>query len=124
MTKYLYYFLTFSLTIGALNSCNDAKSTGPCDYTKEKFNMRVIDVSEDSENENMYIVLVDFDGNVKWANETHTMSEIRNVTTDYDFIIRNNIRNGAVYTGTVHKKVEGSGNCDEEIVDWNQKLKR
>lgn len=124
MTKQFLFISLVLSSLSFLTSCTDGASSGPCDYTEEKFNMRVINVAEDPDHEHMYIVTVDFDGNVKWAEGQHTMAEIRNVTTDVDFIINNNIREGAVYTGTMFKVVPGSGNCEDDIVDWGQKLKK
>jgi len=111
------------ILLHSLTACNTGQ-TGPCDYSEEKFNMTIVDVLEDPSQENLYIIYVDFDGNIEWANETHTLSEIRNVTTDFDFITNNHIEPGRVYTGTFYKIIEGSGNCEDSIVDWNQKLIR
>ena len=121
MLKSTSFFLLFS-TLLLTVSCDTSSSSGPCDYTEEKFSMYIVDVVEDPDNENMYIVTVDFDGNISYANSPHTLDEVRNVVTDYDFIINNNIKAGSIYKGTVHIKIEGTGNCEKEIIDWNQKL--
>jgi hypothetical protein len=112
------------ITLSTFYSCSTSSPSGPCEYVEEKFNMRVLDVIEDPNDTNLYIVPVDFDGNISYASGTHTFSEVRNVVTDYDFIVRNEIRPGSIYTGTAHIKVEGTGNCEKEIIDWNQKLKK
>ena len=122
-----FKFIAITISILQLSaSCSNSSNSGsgPCDYTEEKFNMFVVDVVEDSTQENMLIVLVDFDGNIEWANESPTLSEVRNVTTDFDFIVNNHIKPGSIYTGTIHKKVPGSGDCEEEIIDWDQKMRK
>lgn len=126
MIQKLIFTIILISTLQVFNSCSDSinSGSGPCDYTEEKFNMFVVDVLEDTTQENMFIVLVDFDGNIEWANESPTLSEVRNVTTDFDFIINNHIKPGSIYTGTIHKKVPGSGDCEDEIIDWHQKLKK
>ncbi|UTW66108.1 hypothetical protein KFE94_15855 [bacterium SCSIO 12643] len=124
MTKFSIASLFVFLSLRMLVSCGNNTNSGPCDYTQEKFNMRIIDVSEDPHDKNMYIVLVDFDGNIEYAEGTHTFAEIRDVKTDVDFVVRNHIEEGNIYTGTVHKKVEGTGNCEDQIIDWDQKLKK
>jgi len=120
----IFYSAVIIILLQSLTSCDENQNTGPCEYKEEKFNMTIIDVMEDSTQENMYIVYVDFDGNIEWAKETHTLSEIRNVTTDFDFVTTNHIEPGRVYNGTLFKKIEGSGDCDDRIVDWNQRLIR
>jgi hypothetical protein len=122
MFKNIQSIITIVALCSIIVSCATNSNTGPCDYTAEKFNMHVLDVSPDPKDENLYIILVDFDGNISYAEGSHTMSEVRNVKTDLDFVVDNNIRVGSIYTGTVHKKVEGTGNCEEEIIDWGQKL--
>ena len=120
MLKKTLYFL---VAISTFISCTDTKSSGPCDYDEQKFNMTVIEVTEDSTQENMYVVYVDFDGNIEWANELQILSEVRDVTTDFDFIVGNGIAAGNIYTGTFYKKISGSNECEDTIVDWNQKLR-
>ena len=122
MTKIIQSVFTVVTFVSIFASCSTNSNTGPCDYTAEKFNMHVLDVSPDPQDENLYIILVDFDGNISYAEGSHTMSEVRNVKTDFDFVVDNNIKVGSIYTGTVHKKVENSGDCEEEIIDWGQKL--
>jgi hypothetical protein len=122
MLKALISIPFIIISLGMITSCESGKTIKPCDYTEEKFNMTILDVQEDPEHEYMYTVLVDFDGNISYADKTHNLTEIRNVKTDYDFITNNHITVGRVYTGTVHIKVEGSGDCENEIVDWDQKL--
>lgn len=126
MIRTLIHTSLFFIALQTLSGCTNSpnSNSGPCDYSEEKFNMFIIDVIEDSTSENMYIVLVDFDGNVSLAEETTTLSEARNVTTDYDFIVNNNIKANTTYTGTVHIKVPGSGDCEDEIIDWDQKLRK
>ncbi len=125
MTKFSIASIVITfLGLGIFISCGNHSNSGPCDYTQEKFNMRVIDISEDPNDENMYIVLVDFDGNIEYADGSHTFAEIRDVKTDIDFVIRNSIKEGNIYTGTVHKKVEGTGDCEDQIIDWDQKIKK
>ena len=124
MYKLISFKAIIFIFLSSLVSCNEAPDQGPCDYTEEEFNMRVIDVSENPEEENMYIVLVDFDGNIDYAEGQHTFAEVRNVTTDFDFVINNNIKVGNIYTGTVHKRIGESTHCDEQIIDWDQKLFR
>ena len=115
----LFFVVSFSI-IG----CNDSSNQGPCDYTEHKFNMTIIDVREDSVNTELFVVLVDFDGDIDWAENTHTLTEVRNIKTTYDFVVNNNIKSGNIYSGTIHKLVPGSGNCDEKIIDWDQKLRK
>tara|TARA_R110002050_G_scaffold80768_1_gene172724 strand:- start:33336 stop:33596 length:261 start_codon:yes stop_codon:yes gene_type:complete len=86
--------------------------------------MRIIDVKQDPDDESNFIVAVDFDGNVSYADQSLTLDEVRDVQTNMDFIINNNIKVGNVYSGTAHIKVKGSGDCVEEIIDWNQKLRK
>ena len=117
--------ISFSVLVSTMLltvSCGSNTNSGPCDYTEEKFNMYIVDVAEDPAQENMYIITVDFDGNISYANSSHTLSEVRDVVTDYDFVINNHIKAGTIYKGTVHLKVEGTGDCEDEIIDWNQKL--
>ena len=111
------------LAISALFSCIGSKNSGPCDYDEQKFNMTVIEVNEDSTQENMYVVYVSFDGNIEWANGLQILSEVRNVTTDFDFIVGNGIAAGNIYTGTFFKKISGSEECENIVVDWNQKMR-
>ena len=86
MHRFLFKsLLTFTLPL-LLWSCQSQTATGPCEYTEEKFNMIIIDVIQKDDNENEFTVLVDFDGNVSYASETHTLEEIRNVKTDLDFV--------------------------------------
>jgi hypothetical protein len=117
-------FVIALVSITTLFSCSDTSNSGPCDYTQEKFNMRIIDVLEDPENENMFIVQVDFDGNVSYADQSLTLGEVRNVETNLDFVVRNNIKPGNIYSGTAHIKVEGTGECEDQIIDWDQKLRK
>ena len=124
MSKIIQSVFTVVSFISVLASCSTNSSTGPCDYTSEKFNMHVLDVSPDPADDNLYIILVDFDGNISYAEGSHTMGEVRNVKTDLDFVVNNNIRVGSIYTGTVHQKIKGTGNCEEEIIDWGQKLQQ
>jgi hypothetical protein len=124
MTKSFVSIAVLLLSLSTFISCNTESNSGPCDYTQEKFNMRIIDVSQDKNDESMYIVSVDFDGNISYAEGSHTLSEIRNVKTDLDFIVRNHIENGITYSGTVHTKTSGTGNCEDEIIDWDQKLRK
>ena len=105
-------------------SCQNNSQSGPCDYSEEKFNMTVIDVLEDSEQENHFIVLVDFDGNIRFSAETQNLEDIRDVKTNLDFIVKNNIKTGNIYRGVVHQKLEGSGDCEEEIIDWDHNFKK
>ena len=121
MLKSISNFLLVSTALITI-SCGSNTKSGPCDYTDEKFNMYIVDVAEDPNQENMYIITVDFDGAISYANSSHTLSEVRNVVTDYDFVINNHMKPGTIYTGTVHLKKEGSGDCEDEIIDWNQKL--
>lgn len=121
MIKSVLYFL---VAFGAFYSCTDAKNTGPCDYDEQKFNMTIVEVAEDTMKENMYIVYVSFDGNIEWANGLQILSEVRNVTTDFDFIVDNGIAEGNIYSGTYYKKISGSNNCEDPIVDWNQKMRK
>ncbi len=111
------------LAISSLYSCADPSSSGPCEYSEEKFKMHVVEVQPDTTQENMFIVWVDFDGNIEWANSPQKFSEVRNVATDLEFLDKNHIQPGMIYSGTFYKIVAGSGNCDEFIVDWDQKLR-
>ncbi|MFT6322916.1 MAG: hypothetical protein ACJAWO_000462 [Halieaceae bacterium] len=86
--------------------------------------MIIIDVIPKEENENDFTVWVDFDGNVKYASETQKLEDIRNVKTDLDFIVKNHIKAGSIYQGICHKKVEGSGDCEEEIWEWENGFKK
>lgn len=122
MLKALFSIPLIIISLGIITSCESNKTVKPCDYTQEKFNMTIIDVQENPEQEHMYIVLVDFDGNISYADKTYTLEEVRDVKTDFDFITTNHITVGRMYTGTVHVKKEGSGDCEDEIVDWDQKL--
>lgn len=124
MQRNLSLIVLFIGSMLAVSSCTDNTQSGPCDYTEEKFNMRIIDVSEDPENNDMYVVLVDFDGNISYAEGQHTLAEVREVTTNFDFVINNNIKVGNIYTGTVHKRVGESTHCEDQIIDWDQKLIR
>lgn len=125
MTKsFVFLSSVLLLSLGTIISCDSESSSGPCDYTEEKFNMHILDISKDKNDENLYIVLVDFDGNISYAEGTHTLSEIRNVKTDVDFVINNHIKTGNIYSGTVHLKVPGTGDCENEIIDWDQKLRK
>lgn len=124
MTKFSITSMFIFLALGMLVSCGNNTNSGPCDYTQEKFNMRIIDISEDPNDKNLYNVLVDFDGNISYAEGTHTFAEVRDVKTDVNFVERNSIKVGNIYTGTVHKKVEGSGDCEDQIIDWDQKIKK
>jgi hypothetical protein len=84
--------------------------------------MIVIDVLDDPDRENHHIVLVDFDGNIRFAEDTQNLEDVRDVNTTVDFVINNHIKTGNIYRGVYHKKIEGSGDCLEEIIDWEQKL--
>lgn len=123
MKSILIPSILFAIVCTSLIGCNGTPNQGPCDYTEHKFNMTIIDVLEDSVDTDLFVVLVDFDGNIDWAENTHTLTEVRNIKTSYDFVVNNNIRPGSIYSGTIHKLVPGSGNCDERIIDWDQKLR-
>lgn len=101
-------------------SCQSNSEQGPCEYHEEIFNFTIVDVSPDPEKENHMIVLVDFDGNISYAEKVQNLEDTRNVNTTINWVEKNHITIGNQYNGTLHKKVEGSGDCDEEIIDWNQ----
>lgn len=124
MFRSILKVLLFILVVGGLQACSESESNGPCEYTKEKFNMKILDVLDDPDDENMFIILVDLDGNISFAEGSHTLSEVRNVVTNYNFVVNNHITIGNIYTGTVHQMVSGSGNCEKEIIDWDQKLSK
>lgn len=110
--------LTFIMSLSTFVSCTSGGSTGPCEYTEEKFRMTIVDVQPTPEDSSIYVVLVDFDGNIPYAEDTHTFEEIRNVKTTRNFVFNNHIEVGNIYRGILHQVVEGTGNCDKEIFEW------
>lgn len=123
MNIYRFKSLFLFLLLISLFSCESNTNTGPCEYTQEKFNMIIIDILADEENPSKQIVLVDFDGNVHYADKTHSLEEIRNVKTTTAFVEKNNLKVGNIYKGVLHQKVENSGNCENEIVQWENSFK-
>lgn len=122
-TQILKAFTVLS-TLVSIFSCQSPSSNGPCNYTEEKFNMTIVDVIQDTNNENHYTVLVDFDGNIKYANKTQNLEEVRGVHTDFDFIINNHIKAGNIYKGVCHLKVKDSGNCEDEFFEWDNSFRK
>lgn len=105
-----------------LSSCAEPTTSGPCDYTEERFKMHIMDVRPNPENEDLMVVDVDFDGNIDWVNASMTLNEVLNFPTDTNFIKHYKIKPGNIYTGSFHQKVENSGNCTDYYIGWDQKL--
>lgn len=100
--------------------CIASPDSGPCDYHPESFNMKIIDVVEDTTNPNHYNVWVDFDGNIPYTGRPYLFEKIRNVLTSKQFISKNNIKPGNVYTGVLYVRMTDRQDCESEIFDWNQ----
>lgn len=113
-------FLSFLFTNCGMNNNS---SNELCDYHAEQFNMNIISVASLPDDSTMFEVIVDFDGNVPYAESTHNLMEVRDVHTDLDFIIRNNVRVGQIYKGTLYSLKNDASDCDKEIFDWDNKLK-
>ncbi len=116
-------FLLLIFCIYFLSSCESNSQTGPCDYSEEKFEMLIVDILEDMEDEEHLIVLVDFSGNTPYSSETWKLEEVRNVKTTMKFVQKNHVKPGNIYSGTIYNKIKGSGNCEEEFIDWDQSFK-
>mgnify|MGYP000004305005 CR=1 FL=1 len=123
---YINRFYSFAIVAILLtfNSCQSNSEEGPCEYNEEKFNMTILDILPDPENENHMIVLVDFDGTISYANKVQNLEDIRDVKTSKNWVEKNYITIGNTYDGIIHKKIEGSGDCEEEIIDWNQSFRK
>jgi hypothetical protein len=123
MNKIRFKSLIIIFLLSSLAGCQSNTSTGPCEYNEEKFNMKIIDILNKEGDPNTFIVLVDFDGNVRFSDRTYSLEEIREVKTTATFVEKNNLRVGSIYKGVMHKKVEGTGNCDDEIIQWHNSFK-
>ena len=116
-------FLRIIFCVYFLSSCQSNNNTGPCDYSEEKFEMLIVDILEDKEDDNHLIVLVDFSGDTPYSQETWNLEDIRNVKTTLKFVQQNNVKPGSIYSGTIYNKIENSGSCEEEFIDWDQSFK-
>ncbi|MGB0806119.1 MAG: hypothetical protein ACPGRC_05465 [Salibacteraceae bacterium] len=116
--------IILSLLSLSLHSCISNSPTGPCEYNEERFRMTIIDIIPDVKDSNHTTVLVDFDGNIRYAEKSYSLEEIRDVKTTSVFVEKNNLKTGNIYRGTLHKKVEGTGNCEDEIIQWENSFKK
>lgn len=116
-------FLLLILSVYFLSSCQSNNNSGPCDYSEEKFEMLIVDILEDEEDDDHLIVLVDFSGNTPYSNDTWKLEDVRNVKTTMKFVQNNHITPGYIYSGTIYNKIEGSGDCEDEFIDWDQSFK-
>lgn len=91
----------------------------PCSYDSFKVNIRVIEIRYDSTSNTGEVVL-DFDQS-SLAEKPQKMSELKDVIVDLDFIERNHITEGNIYSGEVHELTDG--NCEKLIFSFDQKIK-
>lgn len=85
--------------------------------------MKIINVSSLPDDSTQFEITVDFDGNTPFSETTHNLEDVRDVHTDLEFVIRNNVRVGQIYKGTMYTLQNNASDCEKRIIDWDNKLK-
>ena len=105
----------FSLAIISLYSCQSSSSSGgDCFYTYIDTHAEVIEMKPGKDGD--ILVILDFDAS-KLALENQELGDLKDITIDHDYLVRNNIEIGNKYSVTVSEITEG--NCTPVFVSFN-----
>lgn len=105
----------FSLVIISLFSCKSSSTSGgDCFYSYIDTHAEVTEMKPGKDG--AILVILDFDAS-KLALEDQELGDLKKITIDHDYLVRNNIEIGNKYSVTVSEITEG--NCTPVFVSFN-----
>jgi hypothetical protein len=105
----------FGLVLVSLYSCQSSSTSGgDCFYNYIDTHAKVIEMKPGKEGS--ILVVLDFDAS-KLALENQELGELKNITIDHNYLVRNNIEIGNKYSVTVSEITEGT--CTPVFVSFN-----
>ncbi|UTW63252.1 hypothetical protein KFE98_03595 [bacterium SCSIO 12741] len=114
-------FLSFSILFSLILMLSACQESGPCEWYTSKFHAGIsaIEFKEVNANgDSTYRVMLQFDQGTL-SREYQDLGELRNVEITQEALVRNTLRVGVSFTGSISDVK--SGNCESPIVAFDQK---